>query len=51
MLPANPAQSCPLVAPVTSNSWDDLARTYIEQAFQYGECAARHDAVVEAWLK
>ena len=49
MLPANLAQLCPPVPEVTSDSWDDLARSYMALAVQYGECAARHRAVVQAW--
>ncbi|WP_437340324.1 Rz1-like lysis system protein LysC [Achromobacter mucicolens] len=49
MLPANLAQPCPPVPEVVSDSWDDLARNYIILALQYGECAARHKAIRQAW--
>ncbi len=49
MLPANLAQPCQPVPQVTSDSWDDLARSYIALAMLYGECAARQHAVVQAW--
>ncbi len=49
MLPANLAQPCPQVPEVTSDSWDDLARSYIALMSLYGECAARQRAVVHAW--
>ncbi|WP_437340695.1 hypothetical protein [Achromobacter deleyi] len=48
-MPANLAQPCPPVAEVTSDSWDDFARSYMTLAALYGECAARHRAVVGAW--
>ena len=51
MLPANLAQPCPAVPQVTSDSWDDFARSYMALAVQYGECAARHQAVVGAWAR
>ena len=51
ILPANLAQQCPQVPEVTSDSWDDLARSYIFLAALYGECAARQRAVVQAWEK
>ncbi|WP_444978605.1 hypothetical protein [Achromobacter xylosoxidans] len=51
MLPANLAQPCPQVPEVKSDSWDDLARSYIALALRYGECAARQRAVVQAWEK
>ena len=51
MLPANLAQPCPPVPQVTSDSWDDLARSYIVLAMLYGECAARQRALVSAWDK
>lgn len=49
MLPANLAQPCPPVPEVTSDSWDDFARSYMALTMQYGECAARHGAMVGAW--
>ena len=49
MLPANLGQPCLPVPEVTSDSWDDLARSYMTLALQYGECAARHRAIIEAW--
>ncbi|WP_441294044.1 hypothetical protein [Achromobacter ruhlandii] len=51
MLPANLAQPCPPVPEVTSDSWDDFARSYMALAVQYGQCAARHRATVDAWPK
>ncbi|MFY4008398.1 hypothetical protein [Achromobacter denitrificans] len=51
IMPANLAQPCPPVPAVTSDSWDDFARSYMELALLYGECAARHQAVVAAWPK
>lgn len=51
ILPANLAQPCPPVPEVTSDSWDDFARSYIALAAQYGQCAARHRATTEAWPK
>jgi len=49
ILPANLAQPCPPIAEVTSDSWDDFGRAYIALTMQYGECAARHRATIEAW--
>ncbi len=51
MLPANLVLACPPVPEVTSDSWDDFARSYMALALQYGECAARHQSVVDAWTK
>ncbi|MDH1299530.1 hypothetical protein [Achromobacter sp. GD03932] len=48
-LPANLAQPCRPVPEVTSDSWDDFARSYIAMVVQYGDCAARHRPIVEAW--
>ncbi|WP_419343824.1 hypothetical protein ACM1PE_09070 [Achromobacter sp. PD1] len=50
-MPANLAQPCPPVPEVISDSWDDFARSYMALALQYGECAARHRAAVNAWAK
>ncbi|OMG90711.1 hypothetical protein BIZ92_20600 [Achromobacter xylosoxidans] len=47
-LPANLAQLCPPVPEVTSDSWDDFARSYMALAVQYGQCCARHLATVLA---
>lgn len=49
MLPANLALPCPPVPEVTSDSWDDFARSYMALVLLYGECAARHKAAIEAW--
>ncbi|MHC0506415.1 hypothetical protein [Achromobacter aegrifaciens] len=51
ILPANLALPCPPVPEVISDSWDDFARNYMALALQYGECAARHQAVVDAWAR
>ncbi|WP_425536151.1 hypothetical protein [Achromobacter denitrificans] len=50
-LPVNLSAPCPPVPHVDSASWDDLAKAHIALAFQYAECAARHQAVVDAWGK
>jgi hypothetical protein len=44
-LPATLAQKCPAIDPVESDDWDDLAAAYMRLAAQYGECAARHNAI------
>ncbi|WP_422652830.1 Rz1-like lysis system protein LysC [Achromobacter sp. UBA4530] len=49
ILPANLGQPCPPVPEVTSDNWDDLARSYMALAVQYGECAVRHGALLKAW--
>ena len=49
MLPPNLAQPCPPVSEVTSDSWDEFARSYMALAIQYGECAARHRALKDSW--
>ncbi|WP_419343875.1 hypothetical protein ACM1PE_19300 [Achromobacter sp. PD1] len=36
---------------VTSDSWDELARSYTALTLQYAECAARHRATVDAWSR
>ncbi|WP_430795150.1 Rz1-like lysis system protein LysC [Achromobacter xylosoxidans] len=51
ILPANLAQSCPPVPEVTSDSWDDLARSYIALVALYGECAARQRVTAQSWEK
>jgi len=51
LLPANLAQPCTPVPRVDSPSSDDLAQAHAALAFQYAECAARHQAVVDAWAK
>ncbi|WP_420902061.1 hypothetical protein [Achromobacter mucicolens] len=48
MLPANLAQPCLPVEEVSSDSWDDLARSYMALALLYGECAQRHRALIDA---
>ncbi|WP_436967354.1 hypothetical protein [Achromobacter insolitus] len=50
-LPVNLSAPCPAVPHVDSASWDDLAQAHAALAFQYAECAARHQAVVDAWNK
>ncbi|WP_423190983.1 hypothetical protein [Achromobacter xylosoxidans] len=50
-MPANLAQPCPPVPELTSDSWDDFARSYTKLALQYGECAARNHSMLEAWPK
>lgn len=50
-LPVNLSAPCPPVPHVDSPSWDDLAQAHVALAFQYAECAARHQAVVDAWAK
>ncbi|WP_446697857.1 hypothetical protein [Achromobacter insolitus] len=50
-MPANLAQPCPPVPEVTSDSWDDFARSYMELAIQYGECSEKHRATAGAWPK
>ena len=51
ILPANLGQACPPIPEVTSDSWDDFARSYMALVLQYGECAARHGAIVDGWPK
>lgn len=51
MLPANMAKPCPQIAPLESDNWYGLSRSYVALAFMYGECAARVDALLEAWPK
>lgn len=48
-LPANLTQPCPDPAELVTDSWDALAIAYVELVTDYGECAARHRAVVKAW--
>ncbi|WP_423787089.1 hypothetical protein [Kerstersia gyiorum] len=48
-LPVNLAQPCQPVPLLENNSWDGLALAHIELAIMYGECAARHAAVVRSW--
>ncbi|RIJ02223.1 hypothetical protein DXK93_18800 [Achromobacter sp. K91] len=50
-LPANLFAPCQPIPRVDSPSWDDLAQAHAALAFQYAECAARHQAVVDAWGK
>ncbi|MGZ8132529.1 hypothetical protein [Bordetella genomosp. 6] len=40
---------CPPIPHVDSPSWDDLAQAHAALAFQYAECAAKHQAVVDVW--
>lgn len=49
ILPGNLVQRSPPVAEVTSDSWDDFARSYMALAVQYGECAVRHRSTAKAW--
>lgn len=48
-LPANLAQPCPDPVELVTESWDALAIAYVKLVTDYGECAARHRAVMEAW--
>ncbi|WP_431189326.1 hypothetical protein [Achromobacter spanius] len=48
-MPANLAQPCLPVPTVTSDSWDEFARSYMALALQYGDCAARQRAMVRSW--
>lgn len=48
-LPANLAQPCAPLAPLQTDSWDALAQAYIGLVLDYGECTARHRAVVDAY--
>ncbi|WP_441294101.1 Rz1-like lysis system protein LysC [Achromobacter aegrifaciens] len=50
-LPVNLSAPCPPVPRVDSPSWDDLAQAHVALAFQYAECAARHQTVVDAWAR
>jgi|GEM_PF-3390877 len=51
ILPANLREPCPPVPRVDSPSWDELARVHAALAFQYAECAERHQALVNAWAR
>ncbi|WP_425485010.1 hypothetical protein [Achromobacter anxifer] len=48
-MPVNLSAPCPPIPRVDAPSWDDLALAHAALAFQYAECAARHQAVVDAW--
>lgn len=45
----NLAAPCPPIEELSSNSWDELAKAYIKLVFDYSDCAAKHEAVVELW--
>ena len=45
-MPANLISPCPAVDSVTSTSWDDLMKSYLELVIQYSECASKHHALM-----
>jgi len=47
-LPANLTAPCPDIPALGGGGWDDVGQAYIDLMFQYGECKARHAAVVRA---
>lgn len=49
-LPSNLAEPCGEIPTLGDEaSWDDLSLAYIALTTQYGVCAARHRATVDAW--
>ncbi|WP_088141958.1 phage tail assembly chaperone [Achromobacter xylosoxidans] len=45
------SELCPPIPRVDSTSWDDLAKVHAALAFQYAECAARHQLDYRASLR
>jgi len=47
-IPASLATHCQDLPPFDSYSWHDLAQAYIDLAYLYQECAAMHEALLDA---
>jgi hypothetical protein len=50
-LPANLTQLCARIESPKLNDLGDLLNAHVELIYLYGECAARHRALVEATKK
>lgn len=47
-LPANLIAPCADIPVLAGSGWDDVGQAYIDLMYLYGECSARHEAVVRA---